>query len=78
MFSVVSIALVVLAIAGFGLVLFRVLKLLRTYRSTASMVTARTGDRVGLLRARFAALRVAIAGRRRHRRDGHAAQYDRP
>jgi len=63
---VVSAALVVAAVAGFGLVAFRVLRLLRTFRATASMVSARAGDRVGLLRARSAAVGVALRRSRRH------------
>nr|WP_232286418.1 bacteriophage holin [Saccharomonospora azurea] len=45
---------------------FRVIRLLRGYRATASMVSARTSDRIGLLRARSAAVRVAVRERRRH------------
>ncbi|WP_040922812.1 bacteriophage holin [Saccharomonospora xinjiangensis] len=74
----VSAALVVAAVAGAGPVVVRVFRLLRVYRASASMVSARTGDRVGLLRARSAAVRVAVRQRRRHRRDTAAAQYDRP
>ena len=48
---VVSVALAVIAAAVCGFVGFRVLRLLRTCRVTASMVAARTNDRVGLLRA---------------------------
>ncbi|EHR61762.1 bacteriophage holin [Saccharomonospora cyanea] len=66
MLYVVSAALVVAAVAGFGLVAFRVFRLLRTFREAASMVSARTGDRVGLLRARSAAVGVAIRQGRRH------------
>nr|WP_298177615.1 bacteriophage holin [Saccharomonospora sp.] len=72
-----SVALVVVAAAACGLVGFRVLRLLRTYRVTASMVAAHTSDRVGLLRARSAAVRVAITERRRRRGDSTAPQYDR-
>src|SRR5690606_17875487 len=75
---VVSVALAVIAAAVCGFVGFRVLRLLRTCRVTASMVAARTNDRVGLLRARSAAVRVAITERRRHRGDNATPQYDRP
>ncbi|WP_331379044.1 bacteriophage holin [Saccharomonospora viridis] len=75
---VVSVALAVIAATVCGFVGFRVLRLLRTCRVTASMVAARTNDRVGLLRARSAAVRVAITERRRHRGDNATPQYDRP
>ncbi|WP_197318967.1 bacteriophage holin [Saccharomonospora sp. NB11] len=62
---VVSAAVVLVALVVLGFVIFRVFRLLRAYRATASMVSARAGDRVGLLRARSAAVRVAIRERRR-------------
>ncbi|MFD9890570.1 bacteriophage holin [Amycolatopsis sp. NPDC059027] len=57
----------VLVVAGFlllALVLVRVRRALRTYRRTVSMVSTNTQDRAGLLRARTAAVRVAINQRR--------------
>ncbi|GAA4534739.1 bacteriophage holin [Amycolatopsis samaneae] len=56
-----------LVVAGFLLliVLFvRTRRTLRAYRRTVSMVSTNTRDRAGLLRARTAALRVAINERR--------------
>ncbi|MER7113084.1 bacteriophage holin [Saccharomonospora azurea] len=66
MLYVVSAVLVVVALSAVGFVAFRVIRLLRGYRATASMVSARTSDRIGLLRARSAAVRVAVRERRRH------------
>lgn len=44
--------------------LVRTLRVLRGFRRTMSMVATNTQDRTGLLRARTAALRVAVARRR--------------
>jgi hypothetical protein len=44
--------------------LVRTLRVLRGFRRTMSMVATNTQDRTGLLRARSAALRVAVAQRR--------------
>ncbi|MFF0145842.1 hypothetical protein ATK36_1028 [Amycolatopsis sulphurea] len=46
------------------LLLVRTFRLLRRLRHTVSMVTTDTQDQTGLLRARSAALRVAVAERR--------------
>jgi hypothetical protein len=59
-----SIVLAVLGLILLGLLLFRVAKVLRRFRQATSMVATNTHDRTGLLRARSAALRVAIAQRR--------------
>ncbi|OZM72953.1 hypothetical protein CFN78_11915 [Amycolatopsis antarctica] len=59
---------VVLAVVGLVVLIIlvvRIVRLLRRFSRTASMVTRDTGDRAGLLRARSAALRVALDGRRR-------------
>lgn len=66
MFYVLSGALVAFGIVVLGLVVLRLVSLLRRFNRTASMVTASTHDRVGLLRARTAAVKVAIAERRGH------------
>ncbi|MET7997543.1 bacteriophage holin [Amycolatopsis sp. NPDC005232] len=42
----------------------RTIRVLRQFRRTLSMVATNTQDRTGLLRARSAALRVAVAQRR--------------
>ncbi|MGW4486227.1 bacteriophage holin [Amycolatopsis sp. NPDC004368] len=42
----------------------RTIRVLRQFRRTMSMVATNTQDRTGLLRARSAALRVAVAQRR--------------
>ncbi|PRX45058.1 hypothetical protein B0I33_110157 [Prauserella shujinwangii] len=64
MYYVLSGTLVGLGIIVFGAVLFRTIRHLRLFHRAASMVTANTHDRVGLLRARSAAIRVAVAERR--------------
>ncbi|WP_020659713.1 bacteriophage holin [Amycolatopsis benzoatilytica] len=46
------------------LLLVRIFGVLRRFRRTVSMVSTRTQDRAGLIRARSAALRVAVAERR--------------
>ncbi|WP_170068078.1 bacteriophage holin [Lentzea guizhouensis] len=58
-----------LALIALGLVLLvligvRVIRSLRRFASTRTLVGDRFGDGVGLLKARSAALKVAIAGRR--------------
>lgn len=63
------------ALIAFGIVLLVVgvlvfLRPLRRFHRTSSMVTARTQDQLGLLRARKAAVRVAIAERRNRHRGG--------
>ncbi|WP_033287508.1 bacteriophage holin [Amycolatopsis jejuensis] len=47
-----------------ALLLVRIAGVLRRFRRTVSMVSTHTQDRTGLLRARSAALRVAVAERR--------------
>ncbi|QRP49987.1 bacteriophage holin [Amycolatopsis sp. FDAARGOS 1241] len=46
------------------LLLVRTIRVLRGFRRTVSMVAEDTQDRTGLIRARSAALRVAVAQRR--------------
>lgn len=66
----------ILALILFGLVVLvatgiRVVGSLRRFRAASTLVGDRVGDGVGLLRARFAALGVAVAGRRPdHAREG--------
>lgn len=58
---------ILLAAAGLLLLVvpaFRVAGGLRRFRSTVSMVMTSTNDRTGLLRARAAGVRVALAQRR--------------
>jgi hypothetical protein len=57
--------IVVLSVATFGLVLLvsvlvRAFRDVRRFGATATVVGARIGDRRGMLRARFAALRIAM------------------
>ncbi|WP_199432145.1 bacteriophage holin [Qaidamihabitans albus] len=68
MYYVLSVALAALGIFVLGAVLLHTVRLLRRYNRTVSMVTAESRDRVGLLRARSAAVRVAVARRRDHAR----------
>jgi len=59
---------VALALAGLVLLvvlLVRTVGTLRRFSRTASMVTRDSGDRAGMLRARSAALRVAVDARHR-------------
>jgi hypothetical protein len=58
------IALIVLGLLVLAAILIRVLRVLRRFNQTVSMVTTNTQDRTGLLRARSAALRVAVGQRR--------------
>ncbi|MFS8098848.1 bacteriophage holin [Lentzea alba] len=58
-----------LALIAFGLIVLvaigvRVIRSLRRFASARTLVGDRVGDRVGLLKARTAALKVAIAQRR--------------
>ena len=58
-----------LALIALGLIVLvaigrRVIRSLRRFASTRTLVGDRVGDGVGLLKARTAALKVAIAGRR--------------
>ncbi|NKQ52546.1 bacteriophage holin [Amycolatopsis sp. K13G38] len=60
-----SILLAVVALLLLAALAFRVAGGLRRFRSTLSMVMTSTNDRTGLLRARVAGVRVALAQRRR-------------
>jgi hypothetical protein len=62
--NVPVIALIVLGLLVFAVVLIRVLRVLRRFNQTVSMVSTNAQDRTGLLRARSAALRVAVKQRR--------------
>jgi hypothetical protein len=62
--NVPTVALVVIGLIVLILVLVRVLRTLRQFTRTVSMVSTNTQDRAGLLRARSAALRVAVDQRR--------------
>ncbi len=64
MFYVLSIVLVVLGLVTLGTVLVKVFGALNRWRYTATMVRTETEDRLGLLRARWAALGVAVKQRR--------------
>ncbi|HVV14787.1 bacteriophage holin [Amycolatopsis sp.] len=58
---------IVLAAAGLlilAALLFRLFRLLRRFRSTMSMVLTDYNDRAGLVRARAAGVRYALAQRR--------------
>jgi hypothetical protein len=58
----VLIALGLIVLVAIGL---RVVRSLRRFAATRTLVGDRVGDGVGLLKARSAALKVAFAGRRR-------------
>jgi hypothetical protein len=62
-----TIGLVVIGMLVLAVVLVRLVRVLRQFNQTVSMVSTNTRDRGGLLRARSAALRVAF-GQRHHRR----------
>ncbi|HJQ48015.1 MAG TPA: bacteriophage holin [Amycolatopsis sp.] len=58
---------ILVAVAGLLLLValvFRMWNGLRRFRATLTMVTTSTNDRAGLLRARSAGVRVALAQRR--------------
>jgi uncharacterized membrane protein len=57
-------ALVVLGLLVLAVMLIRLLRVLRRFNQTVSMVATNTQDRTGLLRARSAALGVAVRQRR--------------
>jgi hypothetical protein len=61
-----SIALAVAGLILLFVLLLRLRRVLRGLTQTMSMVATNTQNRTGLLRARSAALRVAIAQRRGH------------
>ena len=58
------VALAVLGVFMLVVVLLRLLRTLRRFSRTMTMVTTNTQDRAGMLRARSAALRVAVEQRR--------------
>ncbi|MEC3979369.1 bacteriophage holin [Amycolatopsis sp. H20-H5] len=60
-----SIALAVAGLLVLALLLLRTRRVLRGFHQTMSMVATNTHDGAGMIRARSAALRVAIAQRRR-------------
>lgn len=60
-----SLALVVAGLIALILLALKLRRGLRGFHQTVSMVATNTQNRAGLLRARRAALRVAIAQRRR-------------
>jgi hypothetical protein len=62
-----TIALVVIGMLVLAVVLVRLVRVLGRLNQVVSMVSTHTHDRAGLLRARSAALRVAV-GQRHHRR----------
>jgi uncharacterized membrane protein len=64
--NVLALALAVLGVLVLAVVLVRLLRVLRRFTRTMSMVATNTQDRAGMLRARSAALRVAVE-QRRHR-----------
>ncbi|MFI9008417.1 bacteriophage holin [Actinosynnema sp. NPDC053489] len=57
-------ALIVLGVVVLVLTSVRVVRSLRRFRVASTLVGDRVGDGVGLLRARYAALGVALARRR--------------
>lgn len=62
---------IVLGVVVLVLTCVRVIRSLRRFRAASTLVGDRVGDGVGLLRARFAALGVAVAERRPdHAREG--------
>ncbi|KOX28064.1 hypothetical protein ADK67_12980 [Saccharothrix sp. NRRL B-16348] len=66
-----SLALIVLGVVVLVPITIRVIRSLRRFRVASTLVGDRVGDGVGLLRARSAALGVALAERRPdHAREG--------
>ncbi|GAA1337658.1 bacteriophage holin [Saccharothrix algeriensis] len=59
-----SLVLLLVGMVFLIVVLVRVLRSLRRFRAASTLVGNRVGDGAGLLRARFAALGVAVAERR--------------
>lgn len=59
-----AIALVVIGLALLAAMAIRVLRVVRRFNQTMSLVATNTQERTGLLRARSAALRVALTHRR--------------
>lgn len=66
----ISLGIVVAAVAVLGLLLFRLSTPVRRLTGTAQLCRAYLADRIGLLRARIAGLKVALARRRRPRPAG--------
>ncbi|MFD4672648.1 bacteriophage holin [Lentzea sp. NPDC058450] len=62
--STPTLALIVVALIVLVIAAIRVLRSLRRFARTRTLVRDRVGDRVGLLKARSAALKVALAERR--------------
>jgi hypothetical protein len=60
-----TLALVVLSLIAVAVISVRVIRSLRRFASTRTLVGDKVGDSVGLLKARTAALKVAFAQRRR-------------
>ncbi|HEV2783535.1 MAG TPA: bacteriophage holin [Actinophytocola sp.] len=69
-----SIALVVVGLLVLGAVLVAVLRAVRRFAGAAAAASGRVTDRTGLLRARTAAVGVAIRQRRRARIQTGAAR----
>ncbi|QQQ79030.1 bacteriophage holin [Saccharothrix sp. 6-C] len=66
-----SLVLIALGVVVLVLTAVRVIRSLRRFRAASTLVGDRVGDGVGLLRARSAALGVALAERRPdHAREG--------
>lgn len=74
---VVSVAVVLAAVVVLAIAAVRVGRALRVCRGTASMAAAGTRDRFGLVRARWAAVRVGLDRRRRRVHRTRTTQYDR-
>jgi uncharacterized membrane protein len=63
--NVPALALALLGVLVLAVVLVRLSRVLRRFTQTMNMVATNTQDRAGMLRARSAALRVAVEQRRR-------------
>lgn len=74
---VVSVAAVLAAVLVLAVAAVRVGRALRSCRGTASMAAAGMRDRFGLVRARWAAVRVGFDRRRRRVHRTRTTQYDR-
>lgn len=75
MLYLISLGTVVGAVMVLGLLLFQLSTPVRRLTGTARVCRAYLADRIGLLKARIAGLKVALARRRRPR---SAADPDRP
>jgi hypothetical protein len=69
-----TVALLVLGLLALVAVLVPALRAVRRFAATAARANARVADGTGLLRARYAALGVAIRGRRRVRIESDLAR----